>query len=280
MLLIAEPAVLSWSSSLKRGGLLLGVAMGGFFDGIALHQILQWHHLLSAVDNQPWLDLRMQLAIDGLFHGLMYVVLAAGLMLLMKARHDFVLSKADSYLFAGMLIGFGLWNVLNGLVFHWALKLHHIKMDATRPFVADLVWFAVFGLLPLAIGYRLQRAAGRPGGLTSSRSKAIAASLALLIPGAGGLAGLAPASGNNDDTLVVFRPRVTPAQAFNAIGRINGKVVWADSAGSVWAVKLDAPQVDAGALYRSGALLVSQSSTFAFGLGCISWSKPSGASGT
>ena len=137
---------------------------GRFFDGIVLHQILQWHHLLSAVDSQPWLDLRMQRVIDGLFHGLMYVVLAAGLVLLMKARHDFALSKADSYLFAGMLIGFGfgLWNVLDGLVFHWALQLHHIKTDATRPFVWDLVWFAVFGLLPLAIGYRLQRAAGRP----------------------------------------------------------------------------------------------------------------------
>ena len=246
-----------------------------------LHQILQWHHLLSAVDSQPWLDLRMQRVIDGLFHGLMHVVLAAGLVLLMKARHDFALSKADSYLFAGMLIGFGLWNVPDGLVFHWALQLHHIKTDATRPFVRDLVWFAVFVLLPLTIGYRLQRAAGRPGGPTSSRFKAVAASLALLVAGAGGLAGLALASGNNDDTLVVFRPGVTPAQAFNAIGRINRKVVWADSAGSVWAVKLDAPQVDAGDLNRSDALLVSQSSAFAFafGLGCISWTKPSGASG-
>ena len=106
----------------------------------------------------------MKRVIDGLFHGLMYIVLAARLVLLMKARHDFALSKADSYLFAGMLIGFGfgLWNVLDGLVFHWAFQLHRIKTDAIRPFVWDLVWFAVFGLLPLAIGYRLQRAAGRP----------------------------------------------------------------------------------------------------------------------
>jgi uncharacterized membrane protein len=27
--------------------LLLGIGLGGFFDGIVLHQILQWHHMLS-----------------------------------------------------------------------------------------------------------------------------------------------------------------------------------------------------------------------------------------
>jgi uncharacterized membrane protein len=26
---------------------LLGVGLGGFFDGIVLHQILQWHHMIS-----------------------------------------------------------------------------------------------------------------------------------------------------------------------------------------------------------------------------------------
>ncbi len=25
---------------------ILGLGLGGFFDGIVLHQILQWHHLI------------------------------------------------------------------------------------------------------------------------------------------------------------------------------------------------------------------------------------------
>lgn len=29
------------------GTVLLGVGLGGFFDGIVLHQILQWHHTCS-----------------------------------------------------------------------------------------------------------------------------------------------------------------------------------------------------------------------------------------
>lgn len=32
---------------LTIGGLLLGLGLGGFVDGIAFHQILQWHHMLS-----------------------------------------------------------------------------------------------------------------------------------------------------------------------------------------------------------------------------------------
>ncbi|MGD9755596.1 MAG: DUF2243 domain-containing protein, partial [Acidimicrobiia bacterium] len=28
-------------------GLLIGIGLGGFVDGIVLHQVLQWHHLLT-----------------------------------------------------------------------------------------------------------------------------------------------------------------------------------------------------------------------------------------
>ncbi len=31
----------------------LGVGLGGFFDGIVLHQILQWHHMLTSTGDYP-----------------------------------------------------------------------------------------------------------------------------------------------------------------------------------------------------------------------------------
>ena len=185
MQLANTPSLLPWSASLKWAGLLLGMSMGGVFDGIVLHQILQWHHLLNAVEGQPWPDLRMQLVVDGAFHALMYAVLAAGPVLVCKARQDLALGKADRCLFASMLVGFGLWNALDGIIFHWVMALPHIKMDAVRPFLWDLAWFVALGVLPLAIGYRLRRAAECPGGPVSRHSKAVAASLALLIGGAG-----------------------------------------------------------------------------------------------
>ena len=33
----------------RIGGVVLGFGMGGFLDGILLHQILQWHNMLSTV---------------------------------------------------------------------------------------------------------------------------------------------------------------------------------------------------------------------------------------
>jgi uncharacterized membrane protein len=36
-------------------GILLGSGLGGFIDGILLHQILQWHNMLSSV--RPPIDL-------------------------------------------------------------------------------------------------------------------------------------------------------------------------------------------------------------------------------
>ena len=34
---------------LALAGGVLGFSLGGFFDGILLHQVLQWHHLFSLV---------------------------------------------------------------------------------------------------------------------------------------------------------------------------------------------------------------------------------------
>lgn len=39
---------------LAWAGGCIGFSLGGFFDGILLHQVLQWHHLLSRVRSPCW----------------------------------------------------------------------------------------------------------------------------------------------------------------------------------------------------------------------------------
>lgn len=56
-----------YSSGFEWSGLSLGFGLGGFFDGILLHQVLQWHHLLSGVE-QAHVDIRVLIMTDGLFH--------------------------------------------------------------------------------------------------------------------------------------------------------------------------------------------------------------------
>lgn len=38
-----------------QGGLLFGLGFGGFVDGIVLHEILQWHHMISGAESSETL---------------------------------------------------------------------------------------------------------------------------------------------------------------------------------------------------------------------------------
>ena len=61
------------ASRLLAAGLVLGVGLGGFIDGIVLHQILQWHHILTDHGRYTTFpaanvsDLEDNTAVDGLF---------------------------------------------------------------------------------------------------------------------------------------------------------------------------------------------------------------------
>jgi len=141
-----------FSRRFTAAGVMLGFGLGGFFDGILLHQVLQWHHLLSAVETSAVQDIRVQILADGLFHVLMYVVAAAGLWLLFRTRREFAGPGADRRLVAAALIGCGAWHVLDRVLSHWIMGLHRIRMDVDDPLVWDLVWFFVFGVGIIAAG--------------------------------------------------------------------------------------------------------------------------------
>lgn len=107
---------------LRWPGFLLGLALGGFFDGILLHQILQWHHLLSNVDAVR--DMRLQLLADGLFHALMYAVAAAAIARLWHRRGALAGAGAGRVLGGHALSGFGGWHIADGLLSHWITGIH------------------------------------------------------------------------------------------------------------------------------------------------------------
>ena len=51
-------------------GIWLGLGHSGFFNGIVLHQILQWHHMLTSA-GYPLVDIhnpKVNTFWDGLFH--------------------------------------------------------------------------------------------------------------------------------------------------------------------------------------------------------------------
>ncbi|MBL0404924.1 DUF2243 domain-containing protein [Microvirga aerilata] len=230
-------------------GYLLGFALGGFFDGILLHQILQWHHLLSTINTD---DIRFQVAADGYFHALMYGVAAIGLWLLWASRSASG-QASGRLLLAFILIGFGAWHAVDAVLSHWLLGIHRVRMDRGNPLFWDLLWLGLFGVAPLIVGLVMR--GPRDGGSSGLRSSGAARSIAaLLVTGAGALA-LWPPQGS-EFTTVLFAPGTSPARIFGAIASVDARLVWTDPSGELVVIRM-AEGRSGLKLFGQGAILVT-----------------------
>ena len=141
---------------LVTAGVLLGIGLGGFFDGIVLHQILQWHHLVSVPTPPDTLEnLEHNTFWDGIFHAATWVVTVAGVFVLMASNGARTQSRGGRILVGGMLAGWGGFNVVEGLIDHHILGLHHV-----RPGPDELLYdlgFLAWGAIMLVIGIALIR---------------------------------------------------------------------------------------------------------------------------
>jgi uncharacterized membrane protein len=239
----------SASPSTRRlawAGFLLGLGLAGFFDGILLHQILQWHHLLSALQDGPLGDLRGQVLADGIFHAVMYLIVAVGLWLLWMNRLAISGAGAGQWVFAHLLTGFGVWHVLDGIVVHWLMGLHRINPGSDIPLLWDLLFLGL-GAVALAVGIFLR---GKPdGGPSPGHIMAIAAVVIV----AGGIAAV-PWRGGSTVT-VVFGPEVSARAVLTAVHAADARMVWTDTRG-VWVLNIEKP-ASVWTLYRHGAWLVT-----------------------
>ncbi|ARP83651.1 hypothetical protein CAL12_24455 [Bordetella genomosp. 8] len=251
-----------YSSAYTWAGYALGFAMSGFFDGILLHQILQWHHLLSGLQSARFADLRVQVLADGLFHAVMYLIALAGFYLLYRARADLSLPRAGRRLLANFWLGFGTWHVVDAVLSHWVTRIHRIRMDSAYPSAWDLAWLAAFGLLPLALGWWMRR---RPGDAPGA-GRGLVASLVGACLFAGSV-NLMPLRGAGDTLTVVLRPGATGAGLLAAVEGTQARVAWADPSGAVWVLRGDAG-LDPWRFYRHGAMYVGGQGALA---GCAAW---------
>lgn len=112
---------------LLSAGLLLGVGMGGFVDGILFHQILQLHNMLSA-KRPPTsvVNLEANMVWDGLFHAFTWLTVAVGIAMLFRAGHRADVRWSGRVLSGSMLAGWGLFNFIEGLIDHFILQVHHV----------------------------------------------------------------------------------------------------------------------------------------------------------
>ena len=153
--------------ALISAGLLLGVGLGGFLDGIALHQILQWHSMMSSrVPPSDLVAMKYNMVWDGLFHAFTWIATAAGIGVLWRAGLRKDVPGATPILVGSMLLGWGLFNLVEGIFDHQVLGIHHVHPGADQ--LAWDVGFLMFGGALAAAGMTLviaghRELAGRSG---------------------------------------------------------------------------------------------------------------------
>jgi uncharacterized membrane protein len=235
------------------GAAILGFAFGAFFDGILLHQVLEWHHFLSLV---PGKDLRTQILADGLFHLATYAVAAIGLALLWRRGNT---RASDRLVLAWAVLGFSIWQFSDVVLVHWLVGIHRIRVGVPNPTLWDIGWLAVFAVPTLLLGVWLLRP--RSGSPFQHRSSKVAAPLSVLVVLSGVLA-LYPAG--EARTAVFFKSGIGAPAAFAAVAAVDASLIWSTPDGELMVIKMPAEGGVAG-LYRMGAILVTSTSWF----GCI-----------
>jgi uncharacterized membrane protein len=258
-----NPATAVADKKLRWAGIWLGFAMGGFFDGILLHQILQWHHLLSAIQTGALASLRTQVTIDGWFHALMYVIAALGLWNLYRYRSRTGIAPDFSVIWPRFWMGFGVWHIIDAVFSHWITGIHRIKMDSSMPLAWDLAWVLVFGVLPLVWGWRGRDGdSGTPGGRGTKTVRVL--SLFVVLAGA---VNIFPVRGNYDTTVVALAGQASVPKFFAVLDTSEASVVWTGGQGEVWVVQGLSLRARL-ALYQVGAVYVSGTGAPA---GCAAW---------
>jgi uncharacterized membrane protein len=133
-------------------GLFLGLGMGGFFDGILFHQILQTHNMLTArVAKDSLAHVEVNMFWDGVFHAATWITTLVGIALFYRAGRRADAAWSARVLAGSMFMGWGSFNLVEGLIDHHLLHLHHV-VEQLGVSIFDYLFLAS-GLIFLLVGW-------------------------------------------------------------------------------------------------------------------------------
>ena len=133
-------------------GIVLGLGQAGFFDGIVIHQLLQWHHMFTNVETDRTVaGLELNTLGDGLFHLFDYLLTLTGIGLLWRVDIREDISHSTATFVGALLIGAGLFDFIEGLIDHQILGIHHVK-PGPHEFAWDMGFLAL-GISLIMLGW-------------------------------------------------------------------------------------------------------------------------------
>jgi uncharacterized membrane protein len=142
-------------------GILIGIGMGGFVDGIVLHQIAQWHSMLSNIVPPHTMDtMRVNMMWDGLFHALTWIVTLVGILRLRSAASARAAVPSLQVFTGQLILGWGLFNLVEGIIDHQILGIHNVR-EVPNYTVYNLTFLGIGGILFILLGWMFMQAGRR-----------------------------------------------------------------------------------------------------------------------
>jgi uncharacterized membrane protein len=149
---------------LIAAGTMLGIGMGGFVDGIVLHQLLQLHSMLSARrPKDSVVNIEINMFWDGVFHSFTWVTTAMGLWMLWRAVTLCNVRLSGRTVLGAMVFGWGLFNLVEGVIDHHVLHLHHV-VETIGLSLWDWVFLGVGGVGFIVAGLLIMRSGSKTSG--------------------------------------------------------------------------------------------------------------------
>lgn len=137
---------------------LSGVGLGGFVDGIVLHQVLQWHNMVSNWYPPTTMEtMSLNMTWDGIFHAAVWLFTFIGVLMLWSAAYRRKPIPTLTKFNGAMILGWGLFNLIEGIIDHQLLAIHYVRQVPNYT-VYNLTFLAVAGIGFILIGWLMMRA--------------------------------------------------------------------------------------------------------------------------
>lgn len=137
-------------------GILLGIGLGGFLDGIFFHQIFQIHNMISAkLPPDSVINIKTNMFWDGLFHSMTWLATTISLVMLWNILKRNAFNLSGRTLAGSAILGWGIFNLTEGLIDHFVMDVHHVVQNLGRSWYDYL--FLASGLIFILTGYLIIR---------------------------------------------------------------------------------------------------------------------------
>lgn len=135
--------------------IILGIGIGGFIDGVLLHQILQWHGMFTNIlPADTLINKSVNMFWDGIFHSLTLVTVIIGVVSLTRLLNKKNINPSPKLVWGGFFAGWGLFNFVEGIIHHHILEFHNVKEFTQYPNLWNY-GFLTSGALFMVIGFSI-----------------------------------------------------------------------------------------------------------------------------